>query len=69
MKDPSVSATVSEIGKWRYWLQISGQEKEWLGQPVVADINPVFNYEYLSFIFNHYTEDGSAYSWLLRFKD
>ncbi|KAL8917486.1 MAG: hypothetical protein Q9208_007918 [Pyrenodesmia sp. 3 TL-2023] len=50
-------------------FSISGQEKEWLGQPVVADINPVFNFEYLPFIFNHYTEDGSAYSWLLRFKD
>jgi len=35
---------------------------------VIADINPVFNFEYLSFIFNHYTDD-SAYSWLLRFKD
>lgn len=35
---------------------------------MIADINPVFNFEYLSFIFNHYTDD-SAYSWLLRFKD
>ncbi|KAL9590732.1 MAG: hypothetical protein Q9203_000454 [Teloschistes exilis] len=69
LQDPSVVATVSEIGKWQYWLQISGNEREWLGQPVVADINPVFNFEYLSFIFNHYTDDGSAYSWLLRFKD
>jgi hypothetical protein len=62
-------ATVSEIGNWQYWLQITGSEKEWLGQAVVGDINPVFNFEYLSFIFNHYAEDGSAYSWLLRFKD
>jgi hypothetical protein len=46
-----------------------GTEKTWLGQPVIADINPVFNFEYLSFIFNHYTNDGAAYSWLLRFKD
>ncbi|PGG99940.1 tRNA (guanine9-N1)-methyltransferase [Blastomyces parvus] len=69
LQDPSVVATVSEIGKWQYWLQISGQDRDWLGQPVVADINPVFNFEYLSFIFNHYTEDGSAYSWLLRFKN
>ncbi|OJJ48639.1 hypothetical protein ASPZODRAFT_14766 [Penicilliopsis zonata CBS 506.65] len=69
MKDPSVTATVSEIGTWQYWLQISGEDQDWLGQAVVADINPVFNFEYLSFIFNHYTEDGSAYSWLLRFKD
>ncbi|KAK5942876.1 Vacuolar import and degradation protein 27 [Knufia obscura] len=69
-QDPSVIATVSEIGQWRYWLQITGGHgKEWLGQPVVADISPVFNFEYLSFIFNHYAEDGSAYSWLLRFKD
>ena len=69
LQDSKVSATVSEIGTWQYWLQISGTEKEWLGQPVVADLNPVFNFEYLSFIFNHYTEDGEAYSWLLRFKD
>ncbi|PGH23819.1 hypothetical protein AJ80_02067 [Polytolypa hystricis UAMH7299] len=69
LQDPQVTATVSEIGQWHYWLQISGEDKDWLGQPVIADINPVFNFEYLSFIFNHYTEDGSAYSWLLRFKD
>lgn len=69
LQDPSVVATVSEIGNWRYWLQITGSKKEWLGQEVVADLNPVFNFEYLSFIFNHYTADGSAYSWLLRFKD
>jgi hypothetical protein len=69
LQDPDVVVTVSETGPWQYWLRISGEDKEWLGQPVVADINPVFNFEYLSFIFNHYTEDGSAYSWLLRFKD
>ena len=69
IQDPSVTAIVSETGKWQYWLQISSDEKDWLGQPVIADINPVFNFEYLSFIFNHYTDDGSAYSWLLRFKD
>ena len=69
MQDPDVVATVSEVGTWQYWLQITGKDKDWLGQPVIADINPVFNFEYLSFIFNHYTPDGSAYSWLLRFKD
>jgi hypothetical protein len=69
LQDADIVATVSEVGKWQYWLQITGTDKEWLGQQVVADINPVFNFEYLSFIFNHFTEDGSAYSWLLRFKD
>lgn len=69
LQDPAVVATVSEVGTWQYWLQITSEDKDWLGQPVIADINPVFNFEYLSFIFNHYTSDGSAYSWLLRFKD
>lgn len=69
MQDDEVIATVSEVGNWQYWLQITGKDKDWLGQAVVGDINPVFNFEYLSFIFNHYAEDGSAYSWLLRFRD
>jgi VID27 C-terminal WD40-like domain/VID27 PH-like domain/VID27 N-terminal region len=69
LQDDFVSAAVMEIGRWKYWLQIRGQEKDWLGQEIIADINPVFNYEYLSFIFNHYGVDGAAYSWLLRFKD
>jgi hypothetical protein len=69
LQDANVTATVTEIGDWQYWLHIVGDEREWLGQPIVDDINPVFNYEFKSFIFNHYLEDGSAYSWLLRFKD
>ncbi|PUU81575.1 VID27 cytoplasmic protein-domain-containing protein [Tuber borchii] len=68
LQEQRVTATVSEVGQWQYWLDIEGENKVWLGQPVIADINPVFNFEYLSFIFNHYTDD-SAYSWLLRFKD
>ncbi|EMC95758.1 hypothetical protein BAUCODRAFT_70801 [Baudoinia panamericana UAMH 10762] len=69
LQDAEVHATVTEVGNWKYWLQITGSKQQWLGQEVVPDINPVFNFEYLSFIFNHYTEDGSAYSWLLKFKD
>lgn len=69
LQDDQVTAAVSEIGNWQYWLQITGKDREWLGQAVVGELNPVFNFEYLSFIFNHYAQDGSAYSWLLRFKD
>jgi hypothetical protein len=69
LQDPNVEATVAEVGTWKYWLQISSEDKDWLGQEVIADINPVFNFEYLSFIFNAYTPNGDAYSWLLRFKD
>ncbi|KAI0973543.1 VID27 cytoplasmic protein [Xylaria arbuscula] len=69
LRDASVSAQVSDIGKWNYWLHVASKDQDWLGIPVVADMNPVFNFEFLSFIFNQFTEDGSAYSWLLRFKD
>ena len=67
LQDPAVIATVSEVGTWQYWLQISSDTKDWLGQAVGADLNPVFNFEFLSFIFNHYAGNGDAYSWLLRF--
>lgn len=68
LQDSDVKATVTEVGNWKYWLQVSGEDKAWLGSEVAPDLNPVFNFEYLSFIFNAYTEDGSAYSWLLKFK-
>jgi hypothetical protein len=69
LRDASIAAQVSDIGNWNYWLHVASTEHDWLGVPVVADMNPVFNFEFLSFIFNQFTEDGSAYSWLLRFKD
>ncbi|KAI1210139.1 VID27-domain-containing protein [Annulohypoxylon truncatum] len=69
LQDSSVTAQVSDIGNWNYWLHIASKDRQWLGIPVIADINPVFNFEFLSFIFNQFTDDGSAYSWLLRFKD
>ncbi|RDL31834.1 Vid27 family protein [Venustampulla echinocandica] len=69
LQDAAVKTTVSDVGKWQYWLQIGNEDKDWLGQEIIADINPVFSFEYLSCIFNAYTPNGDAYSWLLRFKD
>jgi len=69
LQDPSVTVTVSDIGSWTYWMHIVNGKKQWLGQEVNSDINPVFNFEYLSFLFNHYTDEGEAYSWLLKFPD
>ncbi|KAK3385708.1 VID27 cytoplasmic protein-domain-containing protein [Podospora didyma] len=69
LQDGAVTATVSEIGKWQYWLKVGSVDRDWLGIPITADINPVFNFDFLSFIFNQFADDGSAYSWLLRFKD
>ena len=69
MQDDEATATIMEVGKWQYWLQIDGKKRSWLGIPIVSEINPVFNFDFLSVIFNQFTEDGKAYSWLLRFKD
>lgn len=69
LQDSSVTATVTEIGDWKYWLQVGSADRDWIGIAIDSTINPVFNFEFLSFIFNQFAEDGSAYSWLLRFKD
>jgi len=50
-------------------LNIKCKDRTWLDQKIVTDISPVFNFDYLSFIFNAYAEDNTAYSWLLRFSD
>ncbi|KAL6877488.1 VID27 cytoplasmic domain-containing protein [Trichoderma longibrachiatum] len=67
--EDSVIVTVSEVGKWEYWLQIDAAGKSILGTPVTPEFNPVFDFEHLSFIFNHWSEDGTGRSWLIRFKD
>lgn len=69
MVDESVVATVSEIGQWKYWLQVEGDDKTWIGVEITPKMSPVFDFSYLSFIFNHFSNDGSAHSWCLRFKD
>lgn len=69
MQDQTVEAIVLELGGWDYWLKITGNEKSWLGRSIEDDLNPVFNFEYLSAIFNVYEKDHSAYSWLLRFSN
>jgi len=37
LQDSSVTAVVSDLGKWSYWLQITSSDgREWLGQEVVG---------------------------------
>jgi VID27 N-terminal region/VID27 C-terminal WD40-like domain/VID27 PH-like domain len=70
LQDQVVESVVMDLGNWNYWIKITGQNsKSWVGRPVEDDMNPVFNFEYLSAIFNVYGTDNSAYSWLMRFKD
>ncbi len=69
LQDADVRVVVLEVGNWKYWMQIAGNKQQWLGQEVGSDMNPVFNFEEKCLIFNHYDDDGGAYSWLLRFKE
>ena len=66
-QDPHVTATVTEVGKWKYWLSVNGQSKAWIGQPMEAEMNPTFNFEHLSFIWNYFDDENRAFSWLLKF--
>lgn len=68
-QDQAVEAVVMDLGNWNYWLKVSTASKTWISRAIEDDLNPVFNFEYLSAIFNVYGADSSAYSWLLRFSD
>ena len=68
-QDQAVEAVVMDLGNWNYWLKVSNKSRTWISRSIEDDLNPVFNFEYLSTIFNVYGSDSSAYSWLLRFKD
>ncbi|KAK9455878.1 VID27 cytoplasmic protein-domain-containing protein [Dipodascopsis uninucleata] len=69
LQDDDVKATIKDLGNWNYWLDIEGSSHHWLGSIIAAEINPVFNFEHLSFIFNYFADDGSAASWLLHFEN
>ncbi|KAK9466866.1 VID27 cytoplasmic protein-domain-containing protein [Lipomyces arxii] len=69
LQDEAVVAKIKDLGSWQYWMEIVSVKKTWMGTLVTPEINPVFNYEHRSFIFNYYSDDGSASSWLLRFAD
>lgn len=65
----SVEAKVIDMGNFEYWLGIDTAitKRKILGLPISSTMNPVFNFEHLSFIFNYFS-DSSAYSWLLKFE-
>lgn len=68
-KEDLVEIVVFDLGNFNYWLKIQNNTGSIVGRGVTDDLAPVFNFEYLSFIFNVYEEGGSAVSWLLRVKD
>ncbi|KAK9470187.1 VID27 cytoplasmic protein-domain-containing protein [Dipodascopsis tothii] len=67
LQDSLVKLTIVGAGSWKYKLYVDGSESYWLTLDVAPELNPVFNFEHTSFIFNYFSDDGGAYSWLLRF--
>ena len=69
---------VYDVGGWVYTIIIqevgsNSIDRVHISQGVSETINPTFNYEYHSFIFNHYTVDSTlslqGNSWLVKFLD
>ncbi|RCK57521.1 Vacuolar import and degradation protein 27 [Candida viswanathii] len=66
---PDVELKLIDLGKWEYTLYIHGGNTR-INGAISKNMNPTFNYEHLSFIFNYYTlekDEIAAYSWLLKF--
>lgn len=71
---PEMSLKIIELENWTYSLRLlSSHNSKKLNFECIlnADMNPTFNFEYLSFIFNHFIKKSEtqilAYSWLLKF--
>ncbi|KAF3206152.1 hypothetical protein TWF191_001503 [Orbilia oligospora] len=70
LQDSELEAYVFDNGGWKYTLEVANPGKGvWVTQVIVPDISPVFNFDYLSFIFNAYQDEHAPFSWLLRFRD
>src|SRR5699024_2594611 len=64
----NVNAKIIDLGGFEYWLEVSrtNDGRKMLGLPVSSDMNPCFNFEHSSFIFNYFSND-TAFSWLIKF--
>lgn len=70
LKSSSVELKLINLSKWEQTLYITSNDGLTINATVSKNMNPTFNYEHLSFIFNHYTfKDNEivANSWLLKF--
>ncbi len=68
LQEPNSMVEVLDLGKWEYYLEVANSDEKLLGSLISQDMNPCFNFEHLSFIFNYFIED-KAFSWLLKFQD
>lgn len=65
-QEADAKVTLYDLGQWEYWLAVANDTKPLVGALINSDMNPVFNYEHHSFIFNYFSETG-AFSFLLKF--
>lgn len=61
-----VQVSVTELEKFEFWLEVSNESSPLIGLDINSDMNPCFNYDHLSFIFNYICPQG-GFSWLLKF--
>lgn len=66
-QEQKVVVQVLEAGRFLFWLHISGKDRPWLAQKVDNEMGMSFSSEQTSAVWNYFTDDRSAYSWLLRF--
>ncbi|EDK46484.1 conserved hypothetical protein [Lodderomyces elongisporus NRRL YB-4239] len=72
LKSTSPTLKLIDLSKWEFTMYINGQNGITINKTLSKNMSPTFNYEHLSFIFNHYTitkDDVIANSWLLKFND
>ncbi|PCD20147.1 hypothetical protein AU210_016722 [Fusarium oxysporum f. sp. radicis-cucumerinum] len=67
--DDSVVASFLDIGDGKCWLQIEGRDRVYVETQVAVTLNPVFDFNSLSFVFNYSSSGGHSQSCLLRPKD
>ncbi|KAI5962748.1 VID27 [Candida theae] len=70
IKSSSVELELIDLSEWEHTLYIRSSEGLVVNATVSKNMNPTFNYEHQSFIFNHYTfkeNEIVANSWLLKF--
>lgn len=68
LQNAHTTVNIEQVSKqWEYWLTVSSATKPILGMPITSEMNPCFNYEHTSFIFNYFAPSGAGFSWLLKF--
>jgi hypothetical protein len=65
-QESAATVKLYDLGNWEYWMEVANETGPLLGLAMNSDMNPVFNYEHLSFIFNYFGA-GGAFSFLLKF--